>query len=1348
MKPISEWTGKVCQGHVLDLLHEMPDDSVDMILTSPPYYGLRSYGEETKVDWPDGWHGQLGLEENVDLYVEHLMMVFRELKRVLKPSGSFYLNIGDTYATSLGKHGGETAGMSKESMVGDEARPPKPPAPRLGKLLIPSRVALRMIADGWMCPDEIIWRKPNCLAAHTRMYARVNGKPIRAPLDEILRLNGTIELPSFDSETKDFRWTRVTWIMPGVNPALRIAFDDGTNETITEEHELPLSNGKLVRVGDLKPGDEVLNLSGYPIGEDAAAVYDFDMGYFIGVFLAEGNLLSDRDGAQFALHAMKDLELAAKIETIVTGRLGENLTRFIQGNNLRTAVSSSVVSSIITKFVTGAVAKDKSLRRDILFYGKPFLEGILSGFLDGDGHWDAQNSRWRVGITRNESLLADLRFICRVLGHRLRSSEGFATAAGRRHPIFRIEIRKNVGMPTKTVRSVSLVPPMHNYDVEVDNPSHLFATESGLVVHNHMPSSVKNRLANSWEPIFRFVKNDRALLWRVFRDHGDYKAGTWLRTRPSTPYREWMLREDWGGFKAGEWVPKKPPKPLQARSRTNWLGFAYFYELDAIREPHKTTTHARFAGGGMDGPRVSSKSPVGQETIEASRSFGYGSKLYDYHTNPAGKVPDDVDEYSGKYAEDPESVNSPRARTARPGYEADTKFYAEGGKNPGDVLMRDDHQYLTHPENRFGDSSQGKNPGDSLEDTKGMNVPGQEPQHGLRVPGHQGDRGHESGKNPGDVAEAGDVWQEILMDRAEHGGGAQREAYNVYVEWKRENPARTYEQFFDEVSSAKISTHQDMKWGGIDSKQTAWGNYAAYLHLPNPKGRHPDDVQEDVKERIGDAHKGWATTNLYMPHVTHHDLGKNPGDVAEPKYEEARRQPQEGRLQLPTGSWPGNAQGWWKTDVPRTTHPLGRAPEDVMGEHREKDDDRVKLDHLALPPEPEVDPSRAFSEGGKNPGDTVSESKYSGTELEASHLGTGRNPNIGLMKELGMVRSEKSGALGIDLSGKNPGDVYDAEGRSQGSNLGEKGGLVAKQDQSRPESRLVRNDGKNPGDSVETHPDPETDPEGYAKWYFEDREKQAFHQHEADAVMGFGQQKRGQKIPTLPHPYGTAPEDTLDAGPEVRPKEKLGGPSRWQKGELHPTLDPTGRFHHEGGKNPGDFWELTTQPFKGAHFAVFPLSICWNPILSSSPGKVCGKCGKILGVVSRTSYVPTRPSAGEDPRSRNEDRLSEARGHGGWQGNNTLAMTQVLGPADCGCNDEVEGGVVLDPFAGSATVAEAVEILNILGKKPAPDELRELRAELAKGQKPLAKAAARRWIMLELSPAYCAIAENRLRPYR
>src|SRR5207237_7563863 len=105
------------------------------------------------------WKGQLGLEPTVDLYVEHLMQVLRELKRVLKPTGSIYLNIGDTYASSMGDHGEETAGFSKESMVTN--KPSRPNFPKMGRLLIPARVALKMQEEGWMCIDEIIWRKPN-----------------------------------------------------------------------------------------------------------------------------------------------------------------------------------------------------------------------------------------------------------------------------------------------------------------------------------------------------------------------------------------------------------------------------------------------------------------------------------------------------------------------------------------------------------------------------------------------------------------------------------------------------------------------------------------------------------------------------------------------------------------------------------------------------------------------------------------------------------------------------------------------------------------------------------------------------------------------------------------------------------------------------------------------------------------------------------------------------------------------------------------------------------------------------------------------------------------------------------
>jgi DNA modification methylase len=205
-KPIQEWLNKIHCGDAYKLLKLMPSESVDCVITSPPYYGLRVYGgEEVKTifggnpncehEWgeyipsnwkswrwnmlknpthPNGvkqaahtiskdhgsfcikcgaWKGQLGLEPTYQMYVEHLVELFREVKRVLKKTGSFWLNIGDTYSSTLGRHGNRTAGFSEKTMVKDDVKPPRPKdIPPKCLIGIPWRVALAMIDDGWMDP--------------------------------------------------------------------------------------------------------------------------------------------------------------------------------------------------------------------------------------------------------------------------------------------------------------------------------------------------------------------------------------------------------------------------------------------------------------------------------------------------------------------------------------------------------------------------------------------------------------------------------------------------------------------------------------------------------------------------------------------------------------------------------------------------------------------------------------------------------------------------------------------------------------------------------------------------------------------------------------------------------------------------------------------------------------------------------------------------------------------------------------------------------------------------------------------------------------------------------------------
>ncbi len=148
---------KILQGNCLDKLKELPDESINTCITSPPYWGLRDYGEDK----------QLGMEDTPEEFVKNLAQVFREVKRVLRDDGTVWLNLGDSYSS-----GGRTT-TTNQSLRGDKdygvTRPKSSKDIKPKDLIgIPWRVAFALQQDGWYLRQDIIWHKPNPMPESVR----------------------------------------------------------------------------------------------------------------------------------------------------------------------------------------------------------------------------------------------------------------------------------------------------------------------------------------------------------------------------------------------------------------------------------------------------------------------------------------------------------------------------------------------------------------------------------------------------------------------------------------------------------------------------------------------------------------------------------------------------------------------------------------------------------------------------------------------------------------------------------------------------------------------------------------------------------------------------------------------------------------------------------------------------------------------------------------------------------------------------------------------------------------------------------------------------------------------------
>jgi hypothetical protein len=453
--------------------------------------------------------GQIGSEPTPAAFIDALIAVTAECVRVLKPSGSLFVNLGDKYVG--GGQGGNVGGNLQgpnDRVNGTAAR--KTYGLQTKSLMgLPWRYALACIDDlGLILRSEIIW----CLSGGARVYAEIKGEPRPIMLRDLVRSYqpGDVRLWNGEKWTRVLGWNR----SPDTDGALELELRSGERVGCTPGHQWPTARG-LVRADEIRVGD-VIDYVKLPQGDRRPAGLDAeDVGWFVGMYMAEGS----RSGTmiQFTGH-VNETDRHERLARIAEHFDGECNVYQTGENTANAHLSSSVLSGILDRYLSRGTAKTKHLTRHAWARSDKFLWGVMTGYLEGDGHHDIKNDRWRLGFTVNDDWAADLRTLAARLGATLTLKRCIHRGNYGDFPGWRGEWRwvgseHHNAKPRSEVVAIRASRARQFFDVGVADEPHTFALASGVLTHNSkpngLPESVQDRVRRSHEQWFHFTLEPR-----------------------------------------------------------------------------------------------------------------------------------------------------------------------------------------------------------------------------------------------------------------------------------------------------------------------------------------------------------------------------------------------------------------------------------------------------------------------------------------------------------------------------------------------------------------------------------------------------------------------------------------------------------------------------------------------------------------------------------------------------------------------------------------------------------------------------------------------------------------------
>lgn len=470
------------------------------------------------------------------MYTDHLVEIFREVRRVLRDDGTVWLVIGDGYAGSWsGNSMRPEGGKQRPGRPGFQPLDERVPA-RGGNIPlglkpkdlvgIPWRVAFALQADGWYLRSDIIWAKPNpmpeCLDPKTRVFIRRNNWVSRVTLAQIARLS---ELPEILSENG---WVRIRRLWKTRKPAIYLLASKVEKLICSPGHRFPISSDRRRKRVRLEKAKDIRH-EGYadyllycPIGRflRSSVHYwmgrdlDYDLGFLIGAYVAEGG----HDGVRgFRIKLTLGLYETALLGQIRS--LAEQLDLKLsekpdtRTHSYRIRITAEWFTRTVDAFVSGKV-HTKALNIElILNTPKIFRQGILDGYIAGDGS-TRKGGGW-IAASASRRLRDDMSTLASSLG--IITSKGQSRQVDKRtgavnhsHSLWTPYITRR---KTKSgMEGVYQVPPRQRrmldgeremIDLEVDGGTFLIG--DGLITHN----SVRDRPTKAHEYVFLLAKSKK-----------------------------------------------------------------------------------------------------------------------------------------------------------------------------------------------------------------------------------------------------------------------------------------------------------------------------------------------------------------------------------------------------------------------------------------------------------------------------------------------------------------------------------------------------------------------------------------------------------------------------------------------------------------------------------------------------------------------------------------------------------------------------------------------------------------------------------------------------------------------